>query len=74
MADNKKSNIQFDKTNLTREDVILENALLVGRSRGNFDESLAFFRDSRGITAPKTDRFLARDINFHNYEAGLTPF
>ncbi len=67
LADNKKSAIQSDKTNLTREDVIFEHALIIGKSDFAAEYPLSFFRNARGVTAPKTDRVLFQYIDFYNF-------
>jgi hypothetical protein len=58
LADNKKGSIESEKTNLTREDVVFEHALIIGKSAFSAEIPLEFFKNTRGIIAPKTDRVL----------------
>ncbi len=73
LADNKKCGIQSDKTNLTREDVVFEHALIIGKSAFAAEIPLAFFKNARGVIAPKTDRVLFQYIDFHDFYPGMTP-
>ena len=68
IADSKKGGVQIHKTNLTKEFVILENALIVGISKGNSpSDPSVYFKDGRGIIAPRTDGFKVDGADFYNF-------
>lgn len=73
IADNRKCGFQSDKTNLTKEDVVIEHATIIGRSAFAADVANNVFNRARGIIAPKTDRVLFQNIDFFDFESNMTP-
>ncbi len=61
VADSKLAGFQSHKTNLTKEGAVIENYLIVGKSKGNANYD-AYYIDTRAIIAPRTDGFLATNV------------
>jgi hypothetical protein len=71
VADSKVAGFQSHKTNLTRDGAIVENFVIVGKSRGNANPD-SFYQGARAIIAPRTDGFYVRDVKIYNFGPNMT--
>jgi hypothetical protein len=73
-ADNIVGGFQIHESNFTKEYVTAENLLIVGYSQGNAPSDVdKIYSKARGLIVPRTDRFIAKNIAFHNFGATMTP-
>jgi len=73
LLDNLNFGIQHFVTNMTRENVVVSNAIIVGKSSYASNKAISDFAGNAGIISPKTDGILYSGISFHNYYTGMTP-
>lgn len=73
IADSGMAGAQFHQTNFSREFVILQNSIIVGRTTNN-GRPLANLTDVYGIITPRTDGFKASNIAFHKFPSQMTVF
>jgi len=73
ILDSFRAGFQIHQSNYTKEDVVLENSIIVGRSTGNAN-TLAFHLNSRGVILPRTDGFVVRNVAFNNFGTGMILF
>ena len=66
-ADNKLAGIEFSRTDWGNDMARVDNALVIGRSRGNADDVL-MRATVRGIISPRTDHFLIENTRFFNFD------
>ena len=70
LLDNFRGGIQLHTANQSREEIICENWVVVGRSANNPSEVPIL--NTRAFITPRTDGFRARNIEIFNYEASMT--
>jgi hypothetical protein len=70
VADSYRSAIELYITNFTREQVIIDTWVIVGRSQNNPNEVPIL--NSYAVIAPRTDGFLARNVAVFNFESTMT--
>lgn len=56
---------------MTAEGAIIDNFLIVGKSSGNA-YSDDYYKNAYGIIAPRTNGFLARNVQFYNFDKDMT--
>lgn len=71
VVDSVKAGFQTHITNYTSTDSSIENWVIVGRSTGNA-APLAYHLNSRGIITPRTDGFTAKNVQFFNFDTGMS--
>lgn len=75
VADSGQSAFNMHRANLTKQQVVITNWLIVGRSWNyDFTKQSAYYAESRGIITPRTDGFLASGVDFHNFYDAMIPF
>lgn len=72
IADSHKAGFQLHLTNLTKEEVVLRDSLIIGMSNGN-SETLDYHvkYETCALIAPRTDGFRSLRNKFINFGAGM---
>lgn len=74
LTDNYHTGFEARLSNITNESLILENSLIVGISTGYSEDELAIYQsaNSIGLSTPRTDGFIAKNITMRNFLYNMT--
>jgi hypothetical protein len=75
LADNHQSGFNIYYSNSTKEEVILEDAVILAKSNGNAETDIArWYTDTRGVITPQSDGFYVKNAHFKNFPESTTIF
>lgn len=70
ILDSFRAGFQIHQSNFTKEEVVLTESIIVGRSQGNA-ATLAFHLNSKAVIMPRTDGFAVTNVAFHNFGTNM---